>query len=65
MNRQKESRKGPSAEDGLVALQRAVRKARELAEQTGTPFYVLRDGEIVDLVAEKRTLPEKRDPAKG
>lgn len=35
-----------------AALRRAARRARELGEQTGTPVYVLRDGEIVDLTAE-------------
>lgn len=36
-----------------AALRRAARRARELGEQTGTPVYVLRDGEIVDLTAGK------------
>ncbi len=37
-----------------AALRRAARRARELGEQTGTPVYVVRDGEIVDLTAENR-----------
>ena len=37
-----------------AALRRAARRARELGERTGTPVYVLRDGRIVDLTAEKR-----------
>ena len=41
-------------EGGEAALHRAARRARELGEQTGTPVYVLRDGEIVDRTAEKR-----------
>jgi len=52
MKRENGARKGATAENGLIALQRAARKARELAEQTGTPFYVLRDGKIVDLILE-------------
>jgi hypothetical protein len=36
-----------------AALRCAARKARELGEQTGTPVYVLRDGKLVDLTAEK------------
>ncbi len=31
------------------ALERAAAEARRLAEQTGTPFYVLKDGRVVDL----------------
>ncbi|MHB8522769.1 MAG: hypothetical protein ACYDH9_18695 [Limisphaerales bacterium] len=31
------------------ALKRAAARARELAEQTGTPLYVFRDGRVVDL----------------
>ena len=35
----------------LKALRRAARRARELAERTGTPFYVMKDNRIVDLNA--------------
>ncbi|HZR16861.1 MAG TPA: hypothetical protein VFE51_05995 [Verrucomicrobiae bacterium] len=31
------------------ALERAAARARELAEQTDTPLYVLKDGRVVDL----------------
>jgi hypothetical protein len=31
------------------ALVRAAAQARQLAEETGTPFYVFRDGQVVDL----------------
>ena len=31
------------------ALERAAARARQLAEQTGTPLYVLKDGHVVDL----------------
>jgi hypothetical protein len=33
----------------IRALKRAALRARRLAEETGTPFYVLKDGRIVDL----------------
>ena len=36
-----------------AALQRAARRARELAVQTGTPCYVMRAGRIVDAVTGK------------
>ena len=31
------------------ALKRAAAKARQLSEETGTPFYVFKDGRVVDL----------------
>jgi hypothetical protein len=33
----------------MRAIQRAARNARKLSLQTGTPFYVMKDGKIVDL----------------
>jgi len=33
----------------LRALRRAARRARELAEETGTPVYVMKNNRIVDL----------------
>jgi hypothetical protein len=32
-----------------LALERAAARARQLAEQTGTPLYVFKDGRVVDL----------------
>ena len=34
------------------ALERAAARARQLAEQTGTPLYVIKAGRIVDLNAQ-------------
>lgn len=31
------------------ALERAAARARRLAEETGTPLYIFKDGHIVDL----------------
>ena len=48
------------------ALERAAAGARRFAEQTGTPFYVLKDGRVVDLSGARprrrsgRTVPRKR-----
>jgi diaminopimelate decarboxylase len=41
------------AAETLKALRRAARRARELAERTGTPFYVMKDNRIVDLNASR------------
>lgn len=42
-----------AAEQTTRALERAARRARELAERTGTPCYVVRNGRIVDVTQEK------------
>jgi len=42
----------------LAALRRAARYARRLSEETGTPFYVMKKGKIVDLNAGAK--PKKR-----
>ena len=52
-------KKGPSVTDPDlsrvgVALRRAAAKAKQLGLQTNTPVYILRNGVIVDLVAEIR-----------
>lgn len=40
----------PGIRGSLPALQRAARHARELAERTGTPCWIMRDGRIVDAI---------------
>jgi hypothetical protein len=35
------------------AMQRAAQAARKLAEQTGTPLYVMRRGRVVNALATK------------
>lgn len=45
----------------LPALKRAARRALELARQTGTPCWVLRDGRMVDIAKEsKRRAPSRQ-----
>ena len=51
----------PDQVGSLAAIQRAALRVRELAPQMNTPFYVMRDGEIVDISQE--SLPAKE--AKG
>ncbi|MFM9971817.1 MAG: hypothetical protein ACKVQK_25840 [Burkholderiales bacterium] len=41
----------PDMRGALAALRRAAAQARELSERTGTPFYVMENGRIVDLNA--------------
>lgn len=44
----------PDIRGSLPALRRAARRARRLAEATGTPFYVWQDGRIVNLNPKRR-----------
>ncbi|MFA7243599.1 MAG: hypothetical protein WC091_26125 [Sulfuricellaceae bacterium] len=37
----------------LSALRRAAQRARQIAQQTHTPCYILRDGRLVDIAQEK------------
>ena len=45
-----------------AALERAARRALELALQTGTPCWVLRDGKMVDIAAEAMLSGEVAPP---
>jgi hypothetical protein len=48
------------------ALERAAREARKLSRKTGTPFYVLKDGKVVDLNrARKRKQKRERQPRRA
>ncbi len=52
----------PEAKETLRALRRAARRALELGLKTGTPVYVYRNNEIVDLTKQKRSA--KKSPSK-
>jgi hypothetical protein len=53
-------REMPKSEYGAItALKRAAVKARELAERTNTPLYVVKDGRVVNLNANSTS---KRPP---
>ena len=41
--------KDPDILGSLPALKRAAKRARALSKATGTPFYVFRNGRVVDL----------------
>jgi hypothetical protein len=47
----------------LAALRRAGRKASELSIRTGTPFFIWKDGKVVDLNANGNS--EKKRPRPG
>lgn len=44
------------------ALQRAAKRARELAERTNTPLHIMRDGKVVKLMPGFGDLLLRKDP---
>jgi hypothetical protein len=53
----------PDIRSSLPALLRAARHARALSKATGTPFYVMRKGKIVDLNAPPAAARKRRKRA--
>ena len=55
---QTESRepRDPDMRGATVALERSARHARELAERTGTPCWIMRDGRIVDAISGREAI---------
>lgn len=52
----------PDMRGATVALRRAAIHARELAERTGTPCWIMRDGHIVDAISGREAvLPLRSD----
>lgn len=45
------SKMSKESAQALIAMRRGIRKARKLSIQTGTPFYVWKNGKVVDLNA--------------
>lgn len=45
----------PDIRGSWAAMHRAAKRARELSIATGTPFYVMRNGKVVDLNAATTT----------
>ncbi len=54
----------PDILGSLPALRRAARKARAFSIQTGTPFYVMSRGRVVDLNAKLNRAGKRRKSAK-
>jgi hypothetical protein len=46
----------------FAALKRASKRARKIAEETNTPFYVWKDGKVVNLIPGARNTKKKRFP---
>jgi hypothetical protein len=46
--------KDPDIIGSFAALRRAARRALQIGLETGTPVYVVKNGQIVDLTKEKR-----------
>jgi hypothetical protein len=52
--------KDPDLLGSLPALRRAAKAARKLSEATGTPFYIWRDGRVVNLNPKGRLKPARK-----
>jgi hypothetical protein len=50
----------PDLLGSFAALKRAARKARRLSIATGTPFYIWKNGKVVDLNASLKRRKSKR-----
>jgi hypothetical protein len=50
----------PDIIGSFAALKRAARAARRLSRETGTPFWVMIDGKIVDLNHPKKQVKSRR-----
>jgi hypothetical protein len=51
--------KDPDLKGSLPALRRAARAARRTSRALGTPFYVLKDGRVVDLNRAQRKVKKR------
>ncbi|MBK9614511.1 MAG: hypothetical protein IPO35_02985 [Uliginosibacterium sp.] len=45
----------PDLLGSMQAMKRAARRAREIAEATNAPCYVMQDGKIVDIAKKSRS----------
>jgi len=61
--KKKDLPKDPDLLGALPALKRAAANALNLARQTKTPCYVLKDGKIVDIAASRPKAPKKTHPS--
>jgi hypothetical protein len=52
--------KDPDILASAAALRRAARRALQIGLDTGTPVYVLKKGQIVDLTKERQRKAKKR-----
>jgi hypothetical protein len=60
MSQKKQQSTDPEILGELAALRRAAMAARRLAKATGTPLYVMKNGQIVDLMAGNGKRREKK-----
>jgi len=60
MTRKSHGSKDPDIIASETALRRAARRALQIGIETGTPVYVIKKGQIVDLTKEKRRKSKAR-----
>ncbi|MDZ4834206.1 MAG: hypothetical protein SGJ27_10555 [Candidatus Melainabacteria bacterium] len=49
----------PDMQNATIALLRAAKRARQIAQQTGTAIVVIRDGVLVREIPQPLSTPEK------
>jgi len=54
--------KDPDIRGSFPALRRAAKRARKLAEETGTPFYLYMNGRVINLNPVRRKRTSRRRP---
>jgi hypothetical protein len=54
----------PDILGSLPAMRRAAKRAKRLAQQTGTPLLVMRNGKIVDLNPSPKPAKRRKDRKK-
>jgi hypothetical protein len=57
--------KDPDIVGSEAALRRAARRALQIGIETGTPVYVIKKGQIVDLTKEKRRVSRRIQRHRG
>ena len=57
--------KDPDIIGSFPALRRAAKAARRLAEQTGTPLYVFKNGKVVNINPVRAKRGKKRNRGKA
>ncbi|MBK9220015.1 MAG: hypothetical protein IPL70_17435 [Uliginosibacterium sp.] len=60
MNPDKRLPTDPDLLGSMQAMKRAARRAREIAEATNTPCYVMQDGKIVDIAKKSRSEDKRK-----
>lgn len=65
MNAPKQTTKPFEIEGMTAALRRAAKRALELGRRTGTPVWIMRDGKLVNALADEQELAARNGEQLG